>query len=469
MATHKFILTSLGCKVNQYEALALGEALARAGLAPAGRGEPCDLIVLATCCVTATAMRKSRQALRRLVRAHPGAGVLVTGCYADYDPDRIRLALAELGLPPERVEIEGHHGDVAAAARRAAARLSGSSRAERPARSEGGPATLARRTRAARDRAPGTRGLGPISRFPARQRAFVKVQDGCDAFCSYCVVPYARCRVWSRPAAEIVAECRRLVEAGHREIVLSGVFLGAYGRPTAVRRRWDDRPSPLPGLIRRVAEVEGLWRLRLSSLEPGDVTDELLDTFRECPVLAPHLHLPLQSGSPRILAAMRRQYTPDDYRRAVAEVREAVHEPAITADVIVGFPGETEADFAKTLALVRQAGLSRVHAFPFSAIEGTGAWRMRGEAPPPPVVRERMARLEALASDLAERFRRRLVGRTLEAVVESRPRDGSARAMSGRYQPVWLDGVRVRPGQIVRAEITGTRGGGWVGQLLPPQ
>jgi len=168
----------------------------------------------------------------------------------------------------------------------------------------------ARRQAAVKVKSPGTRRLGPIEHFPRHQRAFVKVQDGCDAFCSYCIVPYARANVWSRDADEVVAECRRLVQAGHKEIVLAGVFLGAYGRDTTIRRRWDKRPDALAGLVRRVADIDGLWRVRLSSLEPGDLTDELLAAAGELPNFAPHFHLPLQSGSPRILSRMNRQYSP---------------------------------------------------------------------------------------------------------------------------------------------------------------
>ena len=154
-----------------------------------------------------------------------------------------------------------------------------------------------RRTAAVKANVPGTARLGSIDRFAAHQRAFVKVQDGCDAFCTYCIVAYTRPRVWSREPGEILRECRRLVEAGHKEIVLCGVFLGAFGRATAVRRRWDDAPSALPELLKQVAGLDGLWRVRLSSLEPGDVSDELLAAVRDLPRVAPHFHLPLQSSS----------------------------------------------------------------------------------------------------------------------------------------------------------------------------
>ena len=327
------------------------------------------------------------------------------------------------------------------------------------------PGRLAAFIRASRQAAvkaacPGTQTLPAIQRFPGHQRAFVKVQDGCDAFCAYCIVPYTRPRVWSRGLDEVLEECCALVAAGHKEIVLSGVFLGAYGRGTAIRKRWTDGRAKLPELIRRVAAIDGLFRVRLSSLEPGDLTEDLLRTCRETPNFAPHFHLPLQSGSPAILRRMNRQYTAEQYERTVERLRDAFDRPAVTTDILVGFPGEFDADFEATLAVARRAGFARVHAFPFSAIPGTAAWECRREAPPAAVVRERLARLSALAADLAAAYRRGLVGETLDALVESSPRRGEARAMTGRYQTAYFRDGSARPGDVVRMLVTGIRDDG---------
>lgn len=478
-AVATFSITTLGCKVNQYDGQAIAAALARAGLSRAHRTHAgaVDLVVLNTCCVTAAAMRKSRQALRRAVRKSPGATVLVTGCYSNYDARRIRSLLAELGVPPARTALAGHHDDLAARIEQLARNLPPanpsppdptprregqqarhcrndvSMRASDDARIIASPSTIrTRRQAAVKSNAPGTAGLGPIDRFAGHQRAFVKVQDGCDAFCSYCIVPYTRPRVRSRPADEIVAECRRLVAAGHREIVLCGVFLGAFGRATAVRKRWGPGPPALPELLRRVAAIDGLWRVRLSSIEPGDVTDELLAAVAELPCAAPHLHLPLQSGSPRILARMNRQYTVEQYRRTADRVRSALDRPAITTDVLVGSPGEGEEDFAATLELVRFAGFAKIHAFPFSPIEPTAGWTDRREAAPPPVVRARMAELAELERELALAYRRQFVGEVLEALVEA-PRRGAPgrQAMTDRYLTVTFPA----PAGAARADLTG--------------
>ncbi|HAU38084.1 MAG TPA: hypothetical protein DCX07_10265 [Phycisphaerales bacterium] len=444
----RFSLTTLGCKVNQYDSRALAALLEREGLRAAQSDEPADLAVVNTCCVTAVAMRKSRNALRRVLRRSPGAAVVVAGCYGDYDAARLRRLLDEMGVPPARAVIAGHHGDLCAAVRKAL-HLPAPPTGDEPG---DGESLRQRRLRALRDGAPGAANLPPAEKFPGRKRAFVKVQDGCDAFCTYCVVPYTRSRVWSRPAEEILAECRALLAAGHREIVLSGVFLGAYGRATAIRRRWPDGPAPLVDLLRRVARLEGLWRVRLSSLEPGDVTDELLDAARGEPAFAPHFHLPLQSGSARVLRRMNRQYTPAGFAQAVARIRRAFDRPALTADVIVGFCGESDDDFSATLRVAREAGFAKIHAFPFSAIPGTAAWEIRAEAPPPKIVRARLAELAALERELAGASRRRFVGETLEALVETAG-GGTARALTDRHVPMTFAaplGAGKLAGRVVR-------------------
>ncbi len=496
----RFTVITLGCKVNQYDGCAISAALERAGLEPARRSTPSrvELVVINTCCVTARAMQKSRQAIRRAVRRSPGAAVLVTGCYGDYDGARIARLLAALSLPPEKTFIAGHHEPLSEAIRQVVRTVSDpgdgpatqacgapaeqlrddeSMNAGKFAACATTPASIrARRQAAVKKNLPAAGSGEPIRRFADRQRAFVKVQDGCDAFCSYCIVPYTRCRVRSRSVGEVVEECRLLVAAGHKEIVLCGVFLGAFGRKTALRRRWDDTPGKLPELLRRVAGIEGLWRVRLSSLEPGDLDDELLAAAAELPNFAPHLHLPLQSGSDDVLRRMNRQYAVADFRRATERLGETLDRPAITTDIIVGFPGEGEAEFAETLDAVRDAGLAKIHAFRFSAIEGTAAWEYRDEAPAPGIVRDRLERLSQLGRRTATAYRRQFVGEMLEALVESpRRSDGETvrRAMTDRYITVRFR----RPGEaesgeltgrVVRLKITDVTDEGLAGELTEP-
>ena len=286
------------------------------------------------------------------------------------------------------------------------------------------------------------------------------------------MVPYTRPIVQWRPPELVEHECRNLIRAGHKEIVLCGIFLGAYGRATARRRRWANTPSLLPDLVRRIGALPGLWRLRLSSLEPGDLSDQLLAAFRDTPSAAWHFHLPLQSGSPRILRRMNRQYTPDCFRRAVDRIRAAQADAAITTDVLVGFPGEGEEDFRLTLAAARSAGFSKIHAFAFSAIPGTAAWTYRREAPPPAALRSRLAELSALERELAAAYRARFVGRRMEALVETpliaptgRQAAKPGQAMTDRYLTIHFHDAGPRPGEVATFRVTGVHPDALAGRL----
>ena len=496
----KFSITTLGCKVNQYDAQLLAQRLAEAGFVQARSKRPVDLAAIQTCCVTAVAMRKCRQAIRAALKASPHAAVLVAGCYSDYDGQRIASLLASLGVAPARMLVAGHHS-ISQRLERFLDSLSGGG-SPPPITARGGgwplgqgdgvsvaadssasdvtlqnPTSIRQRRHSAVKANMPAPTLGSLRRFAGHQRAFVKVKDGCDAFCSYCIVPYTRCRVSSKPADAVVEECRRLLHAGHREIVLSGVFLGAYGRPTTLRRHWSDPPrSPLADLVRRVAALDGLWRVRLSSLEPLDLTDELLDVLASTPRVAPHLHLALQSGSPAVLRRMNRQYAPDDFRRTIDALRAKLHRPAVTTDIIVGFPGETDADFAETMEMARYARFAKIHAFPFSAIEPTAAWQLRREAPPKDVVRRRLGELGDLERQLAEDYRRTFVAQTVEALVEAAGRDESPakpprhairQAVSEHYQRIRFRAPRDADltGQVVRLRIDAVTPDGLEGTL----
>lgn len=519
----RFTVTTVGCKVNQYETEALAALLGRFGgrridpLAPTAGGQA-DLVAVNTCCVTATAAAKSRRAIRRAIKRHRAADVFIFGCYATQAGPALRRLARDAGSTG-RIHVAGHRDDVAACVQECAA-----PRGDRAAAVKAGPdpaghaspntkgATKPSQTlagtqpgsRGTRDSQPspagpvgneglmragpsqfpvglnpsttdtsttikprggghvksnvGTSALGPVESFAGRQRAFVKVQDGCDAFCSYCVVPHLRPRPWWRPAEEILREVKTLAGNGHKEIVLCGVFLGAYGRETTSRRRWQGH-SRLPELLRRVSATEGLWRVRLSSLHPGDVTEELLEVFGDRPGVAPHLHLPLQSGSAEILRRMGRHYSPDDFLDAVRRFRQTVVTPAVTTDIMVGFPGETDEDFAQTLRVAREAGFGKIHVFPFSARRETAAWQWRREAPPSETIKDRCRRLAALERESAEAFRRQFLGRTVEALVvrpNSKTPPGCARGLTDRYIEVTFPANgQDLAGQVMAVQVTG--------------
>jgi len=275
------------------------------------------------------------------------------------------------------------------------------------------------------DSSPQSRALGTLSlpllagRQPDTQRAILKVQDGCDAHCTYCIIPKLRPIPWHKPIDQAVQEARAIVAAGHSEIVLTGVFLGAYGYSTALRNRQSTSPETLASLIDALCtQVPGLRRLRLSSLEPGDLTTTLLRTLAAYPQVMPHFHLPLQSGSDHILRRMNRQYTSAAYLQTINRLRDLFDRPAFTTDIIVGFPGEADEFFAQTLDLVRLVGFLHIHAFPFSPRRGTAAARWQKHFVHQQTITDRMHELAQLSLSQSLTYREQFVGQTVEILVE---------------------------------------------------
>ncbi|MDP6409596.1 MAG: MiaB/RimO family radical SAM methylthiotransferase [Planctomycetota bacterium] len=395
MGSVRFV--TFGCKANQYDTQVLREALGRRGWREEER--EADLVVVNTCTVTTDAGRKARKLIRRVVREHPDTKVCVTGCLAESEPEVLRE------LPG--VEWVLGNGD----ARR--------------------PLNFLRQLGCDVD--PEELGIpAGITAFAGHTRAFLKIQDGCDRSCAFCIIPRVRGANRSRPADELAAEVLRLVEAGHVEIVLCGIHIGHWGR------EWGGEPADLLAVLAAVEprDERGAplpFRLRLSSIEATEISPRLVELMARRPErIAPHLHMPLQSGDDEILAAMNRWYRMDEYHAACERIRAALDRPAFTADVLVGFPGEGERQFARTLQAVRQIGFSRVHVFPFSPRPRTAAWEM-GPAVPPEEVRERRSRLGEVAAEVAQTWRRDLGGATDLVVVEG---EGG---LSGRYQRVRLD------------------------------
>jgi threonylcarbamoyladenosine tRNA methylthiotransferase MtaB len=297
-------------------------------------------------------------------------------------------------------------------------------------------------------------------RQTARQRAFLKIQDGCDAHCTYCIIPSLRPNLWSKPIDDAVEEARSLVAAGHVEIVLTGIFLGAYGQSTALRRRQrapaaDSLGKLIDALCTR---VPGLGRLRLSSLEPGDLTDDLIAILRSHAQIVPHFHLPLQSGSEHLLRRMNRQYTRDHFLSMIERATAAFDRPALTTDVVVGFPGETDDEFQRTVEVVQAGGFIHIHAFPYSPRPGTAAARWTKQFVRGPVVNERIERLRDIAADQSLAFRSSFIGQTVEVIIErdSEFAHANSRARHGRcerYFDVEIADGEFQPGQRVRARI----------------
>ncbi|MHC4446793.1 MAG: MiaB/RimO family radical SAM methylthiotransferase [Planctomycetota bacterium] len=464
MGTLTYRITTLGCRVNHAEARELESILVSRGLCRAAASRRADLEVVHTCSVTITAAAKSRHAIRRAAHRQrnggvphspspdatpPTAHVLVTGCYASTNPqDATRLA----GLPHGALQQAADDGStmIGRFTERVERWLS-----NRPAPQsirETGPLS-----------SPGGRpGVRPLPLVPPQPgatphiRAELKIQDGCDAHCTFCIIPRIRRTLRSKTVRDAVAEAKRLVDLGHREIVLTGIFLGAFGHETALRRRQAERHAhPLADLLDAVAQVPGLQRLRLSSVEPGDVTEPLLDAMvANAPAVVPHLHLPLQSGSDSILKMMNRQYRRGDYLEMVDQVNEALTTsglpPALTTDIICGFPGESETDFERTIEVVERVGYPR---------PGTAAARWTDRFVPERVTKARVRRLIDMEHDprhgLSIRYRRRLPGRTVRVILEQPDRDDPA-SMTGRcdhYAMISIPTSHPR-GSVINAEVT---------------
>jgi len=457
MTPGTYLVSAVGCKVNQYEAQQLREALEAVGLRPVDEGGVPDLAVVDTCAVTRSAARKSRQLVRRCT--HRGqTRVIVVGCGIADEPERFQRIDGVLAVIGHDEGLTTRLSHILRAGQKPRPRKELSAVRQNPSTAAGqhpcGPwddsgitstasvrVGAAPRTSASTfTKAPKTDQVkwdlrGTVHRLVGHQRAFLKVQDGCDAACTYCIIPRLRRRLMSKPIEVACREAADLVAAGHREIVVTGICLGAYGRSSA--RRTLDRPgsTPLAVLLESLSAVPGLARIRLSSLDPGDVSDDLLDVMARAPSCVPHLHLPLQAGADEILRRMNRQYRIDAYLATIERVRKALDRPAITTDVIVGFPGETDPQFGQTLALVERVGSARVHAFPFSLRANTPAERWRDEQLPDDVLHDRMQRLQALADRTAQAYRRQFVGQSERVIVESHgPRGWQGR--TDRYFPV---------------------------------
>lgn len=345
-------LHTFGCKVNQFDSQVIRERFAGQGFTFTTEPAVADVIIINSCTVTAEADRQCRALIRKMTSARPSARIVLAGCYARRSGPALKNEFPAIELMD----------------------------------------------------APSLRGAA-IATFAERSRAFVKIQDGCDAFCAYCIVPFVRPGLWSRPLPDVLSQVGALVKSGYSEIVLTGVHLGKY-------------QGGLAPVIRELIALPGRFRLRLSSLEGTEVTDELLALMRDYPErLCHHLHLPLQSGSDAVLTHMRRPYTSEDFLRTVERIRRHLPDCGISMDVIVGFPGETDDDFAATCACVERARCSRLHVFPYSSRPGTAAAAM-GPAISAPVIKERARRLRAMGAVLEERFWRGFAGTARPAVLE---------------------------------------------------
>ena len=410
---------TLGCKVNQYDTQAMRERFEEAGFHTVDFEDRADVYVVNTCTVTGTGDKKSMQTIRRCHRNNPDAAIVVTGCLAQRAADELKLPGVRLVLGTQR------RGEVVQLLFQAL---------------EQDCALIAVETLR---QAPFERLT--VHAHEGHTRATMKIQEGCDRWCTYCIIPSVRGPIRSRPLPEIRAEAESLAAAGFREAVITGIHLTSYGRE-------QHGAITLLDAIRTVHEVEGIERIRLGSLEPVIVTEAFVKGIAEMPKVCHQFHLALQSGSDTVLARMRRRYTSGEFLAACAMLRGAFEDCALTTDVMTGFPGETEEEFAQTVDTCQRAGFARMHVFPYSEREGTKAASMEGSVPRH-VREERARRLIAVGRALECAALEGRVGRTDEVLIEEIDAQGRGTGYTGGYMRVHVPGAQ--PGEIVRVRITG--------------
>ncbi len=390
---------TLGCKVNQYETEAMAELFADAGYEICDFSEKADVYVINTCSVTNMGDRKSRQVIRRAKKTNPNAIVAVTGCYAQTAPDEI------LGIDGVNIVIGTKgRGDIVRLVEDAAT---------------GAPVNCVSDIMTNHE----FEELN-IKRYMNRTRAFIKIQEGCSQFCSYCIIPYARGPVRSRNADEVICEVKRLAQNGYKEIILVGIHVASYGK--------DLNDASLEKLITELDGIDGIERIRLSSIEPMTLDQKFIDSIKSSKKLCHHFHISLQSGCDETLKRMNRKYTPEQFAGIVDGIRDAFPDAAVTTDIMVGFPGETDGEFAQTAEFVSKTAFADAHIFQYSRRRGTPAAKRADQVSPE--VKEKRAKVIAeITQKSRDAFLARFVGKTMRVLFEQRAADGMFEGKTDNY------------------------------------
>ena len=412
-------LHTLGCKVNQYESEKIAEDFRSRGFDVVRFSDEADIYVVNTCTVTQTADNKSRQAARAAINRNPDAAVILTGCYAETSPDL-------LGRIDGVALVVGNKGKESLV-----------------------DEVIARLPLRMGDRARGRKGETPRT----RTRSLIKIQDGCDQFCAYCAVPFARPIMTSKPMEEVLSEARDLTDRGFKEIVLTGIRLGRYA-------------CGLTELVKALADIHGIERIRLSSIELSDIPAGLVESIAENTKVCRHLHIPLQSGDDGVLRRMKRPYTTTQFAAFVANVRSKAPGIGITTDIMVGFPGETAEEFENTCRFAEKVRFSRTHVFPYSARPRTEAATLKDDVSPTEKNR-RKARIVKLAAECSQEFAEGLVGRTVQVLVEGKQRRANlSSGLTDNYVRVVFEGGR--PGEMADVRVESADGGIAYGVMRNP-
>lgn len=425
-------LATLGCKTNQFETAAMRERLAEAGYRIVPFEAGAELVVVNTCTVTSATDAQSRNLVRRARRFNPTCRVVVTGCYAQVEP-QVFADLPGVSLVignEEKRQLLDWLADETSEARVAVTDI----------------------------RQVETACLSPLTSFAGHSRAFVQIQTGCDAFCSYCIIPYARGRSRSAGPDAVIDQVNGLVATGYPEVVLTGIHIGGYGLDL----------TPATSLLELIGRIEGeteLPRLRLGSVEPTEISPGLIEAVAASDIVCPHFHIPLQSGDNAVLQRMGRHYDREFFLDLVWRIHSQLPDAAIGLDVITGFPGETEAEFAETLALVAELPVSHLHVFPFSRRPGTPAATMPGQVTGD-ISKARAAQLRQVGEDKQQLFARRFIGRKLELVVEAGLSNDQLKGVSRNYLNVLFEGGPEYCGKQVIVEVTGIDGASLLARRL---
>lgn len=412
---------ALGCKVNQVESEAIAEAFAEKGYNIVSIDEKADIYVINTCTVTNFGDKKSRQIIRRVKRQNPEAIVVVTGCYAQTAAEEIKkidginIVMGTKGRNSVVEEVEKYSVE------KGIVDTVGEIMAEKL--------------------------FEPISihKLAGRTRAYLKIQDGCSQFCSYCIIPYARGPVRSRQEDEVIKEVESLAQNGFKEVVLTGIHVASYGK--------DLHTTNLLEIIKKVHSINGIERIRFSSIEPNVVTEEFMKELSLLKKVCRHFHLSLQSGCDRTLKAMNRKYTAEKYFNAVEIIRKYWPDAAITTDIIVGFPGETDDDFEECCAFARNVGFSKIHVFPYSPKKGTPAAEMANQIHPQ-VKESRSKRLIALSDAMADSFIEKFIGEKVEVLFEQRLENGFFEGHTSNYISVLVECSEDIKNKIFNVKLT---------------
>lgn len=433
----KIAFYTLGCKVNQADTASMENLFLRSGHQLVSFDGEADVYIINTCVVTNTGQRKSRQTIHRAIRKNPNALIVVTGCYPQTAAEEVKAIVG--------VDMIIGNQDRAQIVQLVEERL-----AHRQTDTLDAVHKLTAST-AFEEMAAGD--------ITDKTRAFLKIQEGCNQFCTYCIIPYARGPLRSRSLESIRTETQRLISAGFKEIVLIGIHLGCYGKEN------PDGPT-LYDAVKTVLDVPGVQRLRLGSLESVEVEPRLLTLMQEDARFCRHLHLPLQSGCDKVLQAMHRPYTTAKFKTLLADIKTRVPDIAITTDVIVGFPGETEADFETTCKFAESCGFSKMHIFPFSARKGTPAEKFAG-AVTEAVKKERADILGRIDETMHKTFLQAMVGQNAEVLFEQPAGEGYFEGLTGNYQRVFVNcGGKNLGGEILPVKITAFDGEKLLGEII---